>query len=126
LIPSCPVLLVEDDETFRRPLVAALDQSHFAVALAGDGQEAIDLLRDRDFQVIILDLKMPNVSGLEVLKYIADNRERIDAKVLVLTGASAEERAKVDVTVAEEVMMKPVDFTHVVKRARRYCGHTDD
>ena len=120
--PSCPVLLIEDDASFRKGLVAALDRSHFVVSMAANGEEAIDILtKQQTFQVIILDLDLPKVDGQAVLDFIRDRRDQIPAKVIVVTGAKPELRQKYDLKLAEEVLFKPVDFDHVVARAQRYC-----
>jgi CheY-like chemotaxis protein len=120
--PSCPVLVVEDDETYRKGLVVALDQNHFAVTVASDGSEAIEILGQRPFQMVILDLNLPSTSGLEVLDFIRNHREKVAAKVIIVTAAT-DARTKYDIRVAEEVLLKPVDFSYVAERARKYCGH---
>ena len=121
--PSCPVLLVEDDESFRKGLVAALDESHFTVTMATSGEEGLEALAARhDFQVIILDLDLPGVDGQAVLDHVRDHRGEIEARIIIVTGAHPELRKKFNLSLAEEVLLKPVDFAHVAARARRYCA----
>lgn len=122
-VPSCPVLLVEDDPAFRKPLVIALDESHFSVTVAEDAAGAIEELEKRTFQVIILDLALRSGSGIDVISYIRDHREKVGARVLVVTGAAEPARAMVDTKIADEILLKPVDFSYIATRARRYCGH---
>ena len=50
--PSCPVLVIHDDDVFRRTLIATLDQKHFTVTFSTDGDDAVKLLEDRSFRVV--------------------------------------------------------------------------
>lgn len=119
--PSCPVLVVEDDESFRKPLVAALDQAHFTVTAVATAEEALAELEAREFDVIILDLKLPERSGYDVLDHIRSNRQRITAKILVVSGVGPQLRQDAALGIAEEVLLKPVDHRYVAQRARKYC-----
>lgn len=119
--PSCPVLVVEDDESFRKPLIVALDEMHFTVTSASNGVEAIEMLEGRAFQVIILDLNLPERTGYEVLEHIRANREKITARIIVVSGVGPQARQDADLAIAEEVLLKPVDFHYVAQRAIKYC-----
>lgn len=124
--PSCPALVVEDDDTFRKPLVAALDAAHFTVTMAVTAHEALAAISARKFHIIILDLNLPDRSGLEVLNHISANREAVDSKVIVVSGVDPHLRQSAELSVAEEVLLKPVDFRYVAERAKRYCSHDAD
>ena len=79
------VLLVDDHAIVRaglRRLLSEVDDIE-VVAEAGDGDEALELLRRVPVDVVVLDLSMPKVGGLEVLKVI--RREKVETRVLVLT-----------------------------------------
>ncbi len=65
---SARILIVEDRDSLRRMLEAALGQEGYEVAVAADGQAAIRLLGERPFDFVLTDLKLPDVSGLEVLE----------------------------------------------------------
>jgi CheY-like chemotaxis protein len=77
------VLVVEDDRTLRHALVTLLEAAGFAANGVGDGSAALAELREKQFDVIILDLGLPRISGLEVLAEI----QNFDAppKVIVVT-----------------------------------------
>lgn len=123
LKPSCPVLVIEDDESFRKPLIAALDEAHFTVTAAGSAEEALEVMKTRVFQVIILDLRLPGQSGYDLLEYIRTNRDRIRSRILVVSGVGPQARQDADLSIAEEVLLKPVDYSYVAKRAQKYCSH---
>lgn len=123
LKPSCPVLVVEDDDSFRKPLIAALDQAHFTVTAASTAEEALRLFESRMFQVIILDLKLPGQSGYDLLNYIRDNREKVPSHIIIVSGVGPHARQDADLSIAEEVLLKPVDYRYVAQRAQKYCSH---
>lgn len=62
------LLLVEDSEALRRPVVKALKSSGFAVDATGDDQEGLWMALEHDYDVIILDIMLPGLDGTEVLK----------------------------------------------------------
>jgi DNA-binding NtrC family response regulator len=80
------VLVVDDDRQVRQILVAALRLKSLTIDEAADGREAIDLLRQHTYSVVLLDILMPNVNGFGVLAAI--DEEAMNAPVvLVVSGA---------------------------------------
>jgi len=78
------ILLVDDERTLRESCASVLQMDGFAVTLAGRGEEARDLLRRRKFDIVLVDLYMSQVSGLEILR--AALEENKDTIVVVMTG----------------------------------------
>jgi DNA-binding NarL/FixJ family response regulator/tRNA A-37 threonylcarbamoyl transferase component Bud32 len=85
-VPQIRVVLADDHVALRAPLAAYLELAGDIVVVgeASDGQEAIDVSRQQKPDVVLLDLNMPNVSGLDALPQI--KAENPETKVLVLTG----------------------------------------
>lgn len=79
---DCSVLLVEDDEHIRQALGLALADEGFAVSDAVSGEEALDLLDTAVFDVVLLDLMLPGVDGLEVCRLL---RARGDLPIIIVT-----------------------------------------
>lgn len=78
-------ILVADDEAATRMIVTSqLIEAGFTVSEAEDGAEAISLLKEQKFEVALLDIKMPNVDGIQVLKFIRDNTP--ETKAIIMTG----------------------------------------
>ena len=106
-------ILIADDEIFiREGLQEALQKPDYAVATAADGNQARQLLAERDFHLVILDLRMPGPSGMELLEEIRE--QHADTQCIILT-------AHGNVTTAVEAMRKgaydfvtkPVDLAHL-------------
>jgi Response regulators consisting of a CheY-like receiver domain and a winged-helix DNA-binding domain len=83
------LLLVEDEEDLSMILSAGLRQCGYAVDCAGDGEEALSYFDSFEYDVIILDLNLPKIDGLDVLQMIRRNNQTI--KILILSARSAVE-----------------------------------
>ncbi len=121
------ILIVEDDQNIREGVAGFLSEFGYTVIEAADGREALDRFKEYDISLAILDIKMPYLSGLEVLKEI---RKGSKLPVLMLTAFSDEEY-KIDAytNMADGYLEKP--FSLPVLRARvdslieRYYGVAD-
>ncbi len=133
------LLIVDDDQALRLLFSIALESADFQSDCASGGEEALELLAQNRYDLVLLDLRMPNVSGLDVL---ARMRERGDfTKVIVVSafvpGAAVLRAASLGVTI---FLGKPVtaqflrDTVHQMlnpevcsdfDRARQYAGRLD-
>lgn len=77
------ILLLEDDLDYRESVCEYLQSLGYEVACASDGQQACDMIEGGFYQLFILDIKVPNLSGHEVIKYI--KRLNIDAPIMIMT-----------------------------------------
>jgi DNA-binding response OmpR family regulator len=78
------ILLVDDDEEICEEIKSLLKDQGFRVTVAGDGLTAVDLFDSKQFDLIILDLKIPGMPGIDILRHIKGKRPA--TKVLVVTG----------------------------------------
>ncbi len=112
------VFVVDDEEALRTVLSSELEGEGYEVASAADGQEAIEILTNRVFDLILLDIKMPNVDGFEVLKFVKDRQPK--TKVVMLTGfadlKNAIESKKLG---AEDFVSKPYDLVDLLTTVER-------
>ncbi|MBW2605161.1 MAG: response regulator [Deltaproteobacteria bacterium] len=107
-VPS-KVLLVDDEREFVQTLSERLQMRDMGSAVAYDGKSALDLVRDDEPEVMIIDLKMPGIDGMEILKEVKQTRPEIE--VIVLTGHGSEkDRKKCMDLGAFAYMQKPVDI----------------
>lgn len=110
------VLVVEDEESFVEALVLGLEREGFAVLVARDGAEAIDLFSAENVDVVLLDMMLPVMSGLDVCRRI---RRRSDVPIIIVSARSAE----IDMVVALEIgaddyVTKPFRMRELVARIR--------
>jgi two-component system, OmpR family, phosphate regulon response regulator PhoB len=85
------VLLVEDDRFLRRACEISLRQRGFAVTTAADGEEALRNVRADPPDLILLDLLMPKMTGIEVLKTLRAEEATREIRVLILSNSSREQ-----------------------------------
>ena len=115
--PAIRVLLDEDDPEIARRLAAALADASFVVERAEDGDTGLLLGRTNDFDAVVLDLGLPRLPGLEVLKQW--RREGRDMPVLVLTARDAwTDRVEGLNAGADDYLGKPFQNAEVVARLR--------
>lgn len=92
---SISILAVDDEESFLQVIHTLLTQENYKVETAKDGVAAINILQQRTFDLVLLDIKLPRVDGMEVLKFIREHS--YDTQVIMLTGVN-------DIKIAVECM----------------------
>jgi DNA-binding NtrC family response regulator len=118
------LLLVEDKDSFRRLLVQALEGSPWEVVAVGDPRQALEALAAGPFEVLVTDLRLPGMTGLDLLKAAKRSRPGIRA---VLMSAFGEPRDIVEAIRwgADDFLPKPFDldqFAQVLERLRALGG----
>jgi CheY-like chemotaxis protein len=83
LMREKPILIVDDEKNIRLTLSTSLEALGVETDSAEDGKEALVKLRERDFGLILLDLRMPGVDGIEVLRQVKESRP--DIRIIILT-----------------------------------------
>jgi DNA-binding NtrC family response regulator len=123
-MPSGRILIVEDRDSLRRMLEAALGQEGYEVESAADGLSGIRLIGERPFDFVLTDLKLPDVSGLEVLAASREAQPRVP--VVVLTGfgtvGTAVEAMKLG---AYDFLEKPLEIDDLSRMIERAIGERD-
>lgn len=106
---TVPVALVVDDNFYNRDLCRmALEHVGYAVVEAENGREALAILADRSFNLLVLDLAMPDVDGLSVIREIGDKVEHNKMQILVVTAHAHMSYNIIDAG-ADFIMHKPID-----------------
>jgi DNA-binding response OmpR family regulator len=98
------ILLVEDDRFLRRACEASLRQRGFTVIAAADGEEGLRQARAERPDLILLDLLMPKLAGVEVLRALKADPEAKSIPVLILSNSSREQ------DVSEVISLGAVDY----------------
>ncbi|MBI5801867.1 MAG: response regulator [Verrucomicrobia bacterium] len=115
---SASVLVVDDSRTLRRLLIRELNEIGIThITEATDGREALDLVHSKDFDLVLLDMEMPELDGLQVLYAIKADPLIRSLPVIVISGAEQFDQAVKCIEMgAEDYLPKP--FNAVLLRAR--------
>lgn len=111
-LESARMLVVDDHEGNRKLLGAYLKELGHAVTLAGDGEEALDLIHSQDFDLIFLDVMMPKISGYRVLEDLKADPKLREIPVLMTSGVEDRDSAATCIeTGADDYLLKPLNFS---------------
>ena len=111
------ILYVEDERELSSAVCAGLRKCSYAVDAVFDGHEALDYYRTYEYDVIVLDLNLPDIDGLEVLRQIRQGDYK--TKILILSARSAvDDRVKGLDMGANDYLTKPFDFLELEARIR--------
>jgi two-component system, chemotaxis family, chemotaxis protein CheY len=109
------VLIVDDSETIRQEVARALSNAGFSVVEACDGIDALERVGESEFSLMILDVNMPRLGGLDLLDRLQQNPKTAKLPVIMLTTEAQRsmiERAKK--SGAKGWLIKPVKMEHLV------------
>ncbi len=110
------ILIVDDEEVVRLSQLRILADAHCNAAVAWNGTEALQVMEQHPFDVVLLDLRMPGLDGMSVLKTIKERWP--ESEVVIITGYPSIETAKEAVRLgAYNYLAKPVSPDDVVKVA---------
>lgn len=123
------LLIAEDEKDLNRVLVNQLTAAGYTADACFDGEEALDFLRLAEYDAVILDIMMPKLDGLQVLKSMRGKRDK--TPVLLLTARDGvEDRVKGLDCGADDYLVKPFAFDELAARIRvlmrRSSGQTDN
>lgn len=111
------LLLIEDEEDLINTLSRGLRKVGYAVDTATDGRDGLDLFYMNEYDLIILDLNLPSIDGLEILSKIREENQ--DCKILILSARSNyEQRIEGLDKGADDYLVKPFDFGELNARIR--------
>lgn len=110
------ILLVEDEKAIRDAVTAYLEREKYAVVGVGDGQSAVDEFEKHQFDLIILDLMLPKLSGERVCRAIRDTSE-VPIIMLTAKGETADRVSGLEMG-ADDYIVKPLEMPEVIARVR--------
>lgn len=106
------ILVVEDDETVRSVLLQRLQAQGFRVTSASHGEEALRLLDKTDFDLVLMDLRLPGMSGWETTKRLRE-KESAQGRHTLIVGVTAspmlQDHARAKAAGMDDVLVKPID-----------------
>ena len=111
------ILIVDDEDTLRMTMKARMEVAGFETQTAENGEEALAKMKENEFDVVLMDIKMPGMGGIEALRLFNELYPKTD--VVMLTGfadfSTAIDCLKLG---AKDYMVKPVDSTELIARLR--------
>ena len=111
------VLLVEDYGPLQKSLAKGLREAGYAVDAAGDGEEGLWYARSCDYDVIVLDLMLPKLDGLSVLRRLREQGGRAQVLILTAKDTVADRVRGLDMG-ADDYLIKPFAFEEILARIR--------
>ena len=116
-----PILIVEDEAIMRESLRDWLTEGGYQVETAEDGEEALKTIAERDFDIVILDLRLPGKDGIEVLREAKEKRPKLKGVIItaypsVGTAVEAMKEGAID------YLPKPFDLNDLEKLIRETLG----
>jgi CheY-like chemotaxis protein len=118
------ILVVDDDDAIRQMVERVLKREKFHVESARDGHEAIEKLSQNEYGTILLDLMMPRVDGLGVLRYLETERPAPRPWVIVMTANLQVASETADAKPIFRVLSKPFDIRQLVTHVKE-CATAD-
>lgn len=121
--PARSILAVDDSRTNLNVLGRRLAQLGYLTVLSDNGLDALDLIAARGFDLVLLDMVMPGMSGIQVLREIRAGRDTADLPVIMVTGRS-DPAATVEALAAgaDDHVAKPYAFEELAARIDRVLG----
>jgi CheY-like chemotaxis protein len=124
--PGLRILLAEDEAINQLAMRILLEKAGHRVAIAQNGQEVLDLLREQDFDCVLMDVQMPVMSGIEATRSIRTSSElaaKKDIPIIALTAhAMSGDRESFLLAGMDDYLSKPVSFADLVKAITRLQG----
>lgn len=112
------ILIAEDNPDLRQIFTVAFTRYHYEVLLAEDGQAALDLLENVKPDLLVLDINMPKVNGLEVLQRVRARPDLKQIKIMIVTGNVIAGNSP-EAEAADLLLIKPVGLLDMIKLAER-------
>ena len=107
------VMVLDDEPIVGERLQPVLEKEGFRVEVFTDSRQALTRLEEKDFQVLVTDLKMSGPSGLDVLHYLKERKR--DTEAIVITGYATIESAREAEYLNAQFVTKPFKLEHIVK-----------
>ena len=108
------ILIVDDDDNIRKVLVAILEEEGYNVESVGTAREAIEWTKERFYNIVLIDIRLPDMEGIELLTKIRDTTPKI--RKVILTGYPTLQNAVDAVNKgANAYILKPFDVGKVLK-----------
>jgi DNA-binding response OmpR family regulator len=121
------ILAADDDPALLTMLADTLAVGGYAVTTASDGREAVEVARRDHPDLIILDVTMPGIDGIEAVRTLRDDERTRDTIILLLTAVRAEKAVEASFqSGADDYIIKPFTISHLLARVQTWLLRQQD
>lgn len=111
------VLIVEDEHKIAHSIKQGLEQEKYTVDVSYDGEKGLDLASSEEYDLLILDVMLPGIDGIEITKRLRSNKNHTPILMLTARGQISDKVSGLD-TGADDYMTKPFSFVELLARVR--------
>ena len=111
------VLIVEDEHKIANSIKQGLEQEKYTVDVSYDGESGLDLASSEEYDLLILDVMLPGIDGIEITKKLRSNKNHTPILMLTARGQISDKVSGLD-TGADDYMTKPFSFVELLARVR--------
>jgi two-component system response regulator HydG len=119
------IIIVDDDENIRKTMKTILEYEGYIVDLAATGNEAIEMTQETAYNIALLDIRLPDMEGVELLKLIKDNVPRT-RKIMVTGYPSMQNAISALNKNADAYLVKPVDVEKLLNMVKEQLQLQED
>jgi two-component system nitrogen regulation response regulator NtrX len=114
LAEKAKILIVDDDENIRKTMKAILEEENYSVDLATNGKEAIQMTNEKMYNLALLDIRLPDIEGVELLQLMKEYVPR--TRKIMVTGYPTIQNAVMAINKnADAYLLKPVDIEKLLQ-----------
>lgn len=115
---SNTILIIDDEETVRDSLKILLDYQGYQADIASDGRQGLDMLSKKEYFLLVLDIKMPDIDGFEILAKAQEAYP--DMKIIIITGFGTLDVARQALALgADHYFDKPIDIQRFIQKVKK-------
>jgi CheY-like chemotaxis protein len=117
------ILVIDDEKLITDSLQRLLRKENYEVTIANNGNEALEFIQRSSFDLIISDIRMPNLNGIEVIKkireYLKENKQSIIPEILITGYASEENLKEAEKLNVADYIYKPFNINRFIETIKR-------
>jgi len=119
------IIIVDDDENIRKTMKAILEDEGYVVDLAATGSEAIEMTQETVYNIALLDIRLPDMEGVKLLKLIKDNVPK--TRKIMVTGYPSMQNAISALNMkADAYLIKPIDVEKLINLVKEQLQLQED
>ena len=118
------VLIAEDSSVIQNLAKKILEFQNFQIHAVKNGQQVLDELAKAEFDIILLDINMPNINGYQVVKQVKNNPLTKNIPIIILSGLTEESDKEFGLRIgADHYLTKPIMPDEIERTIKQYLGH---